>query len=589
MKIKLFIILLLFIVSTALYSQEDTTPTNDKITTNAEEDVSTNVEEKLSSAEKQLAETILLLEQKNTELEELGIKLIEVQESLGVIEGKNETANTNYTQMMSIQKEIDNYQKSLDKTNSSIEKVTNNISSIEENISNIENTPANFEEANIELNTYQEELTKLETKLSELETKLSELETQIKAAKKENPEADTSELETQKAGLKNNISQTKSQISETKKNVSEISKTIKGYEKIIASSEEDLNIANSKLEILKQELANLTTSKNEIEIKIDELKNNANIYATAISELEIDTSDSKKLSEESESQLVGKEKIRLSKSEIKSLSRDIKDRKIEIAELELYIAELEYLADSSRVTIAEDNVFSVVNENIENPFLRYMKGKSRIGMNFAPNMSIYGLPMLLTTAQKFIPAAAGADVGLKVPSGSFSMMFSYDFAVLPFMALSFEAGFASAGLRGTYGGENYNFDYDTIPYSFGLKFFPGQKAPWGFYLLTKIGGTDVNLSGEAVAMAGGSDTISGHGIYAALELGWHVQLFPNMGKYWPVQIGLDIGLFDLGYYFVPWATEIAQLPQIADSISSFEWALNIRAVFLPRLGISIRF
>ncbi len=589
MKIKLFITLILLTLSTALYSQEDAAPINDEITSNAEEDMSTNKKEKNSSAEKQLAETILLLEQKNTELEELGIKLIEVQESLGVIEGKNETANTNYTQMMSIQKEINDYKKNLDKTNSNIEKINNNIASTEENISNIENTPANFEEANIELNTYQEEQTQLETKLSELETQLNDIETQIKSAKKENPEADISELETQKAGLKNNISQTKSQISETNKNISGINKKIKAYEKIIASSEENLSIANSKLEILKQELANLTTAKNEIETKINELKNNASIYATAINELKIDTSDSKKLSEESESQLVGKEKIRLSKNEIKSLSHDITDRKIEIAELKLYIAKLERSADDNRVKIAEDNITDVIVEGIENPFLRYMKGKSRIGLNFAPNIPIYGLPMLLGTAQKFIPAASEYEVGLKVPSGSFSMIFSYDLAVLPFMALSFEGGFAFAGLRGEFGGENYDFDYETIPYSFGLKFFPGQKAPWGFYLLTKVGGTYVNLSGSAVAQAGGSESVSGHGIYAALELGWHIQLFPTMGKNWPVQIGLDIGLFDFGYYFVPWATDISQLPQIANSVSGYEWAMNIRAVFLPRLGISIRF
>ena len=89
--------------------------------------------------------------------------------------------------------------------------------------------------------------------------------------------------------------------------------------------------------------------------------------------------------------------------------------------------------------------------------------------------------------------------------------------------------------------------------------------------------------------ANGITSLYSHGgLYLSLELGWRIQLFPKMGANWPVQVGLDISLFDLGYYVAPWAKPVFDVPQF-EGLKSFAVFANIRALILPRIGITLRF
>ncbi len=171
-----------------------------------------------------------------------------------------------------------------------------------------------------------------------------------------------------------------------------------------------------------------------------------------------------------------------------------------------------------------------------------------------------------------------------------------------------------AAINGAF--ENIAFDigltYAFVDHSLGLKFFPGKRAPWGFYVMPKIGISYINISAYCdldvddalfdVLAESGADfnkndfplnetLIEGWGAYAGLELGWQIQLAPTLTKDWPVEIGLDIALFDFGYYFY-WSDSLAQLAikdMIPSEFEDFSWALNLRGTFLPRFAVSIRF
>ncbi len=168
---------------------------------------------------------------------------------------------------------------------------------------------------------------------------------------------------------------------------------------------------------------------------------------------------------------------------------------------------------------------------------------------------------------------------------------------------------------------NLGLDYRFVEHSIGLKLFPGKKAPWGFYVMPKLGISflDITLvasSNDAVtdlvnsqisSVLGDIDLpfvgslspelpfsqtlVSGWGAYAALELGWQIQIAPKATADWPVQFGIDLVLFDIGYYFHWSDTTIQSAIQsfVPSDFSQFLWALNLRGSFFPKLAFSVRF
>ena len=104
----------------------------------------------------------------------------------------------------------------------------------------------------------------------------------------------------------------------------------------------------------------------------------------------------------------------------------------------------------------------------------------------------------------------------------------------------------------------------------------------------RIGGTALSISVSALREASIADIYSHGGFYLSLELGWRIQLFPKTGADWPVQVGLDISLFDIGYYVAPWSSAIFDIPEFAQ-FKQYQTYANIRALFLPRIGITLRF
>ncbi len=249
--------------------------------------------------------------------------------------------------------------------------------------------------------------------------------------------------------------------------------------------------------------------------------------------------------------------------------------------------------------------FSQEETKKPNAFLDYMKGRSAVGFNFIPSFSTLFINLSMDALAKPILETQLSDQGFNESMdskfGGFGMIFSYEFTVLPYLVLAVDTGFVNSSLEMTSssGGANFSMKYGLVPYSFGIKFFTGRNAPWGFYLYPKIGGTVFNATFQGDLNNEGTDTggvdttqsqtesFNTHGVYASLEIGWRIQLFPKMGKDWPVQVGIDIALFDLGYYFVPWMPDsIRGQSLIPDEYGPLA---NIRFLPMPKLGFTIRF
>ncbi len=287
-----------------------------------------------------------------------------------------------------------------------------------------------------------------------------------------------------------------------------------------------------------------------------------------------------------------------------------------------------YSQDNIEFDMYRDNSELRIEEASSNAFLSYMQGRSKVGINFSANILMHSfgfigdlivkMDSVSSTLIDILPHSDEASVltefNIKTRGATWGLSINYDFTVLPFATLSFEVGFINASFSLeqiqyiTYsnsstdrGLTDYNFSYRVLPYSIGMKFFPWQQAPWGFYIMPKLGGTYVEIVGNVSASVDSDNTVielpivytSGHGFYASAEIGWSFKLFPNMSKNWAVEIGIDIALFDIGYYFMPWSTGLINNLDgggyLPDDISQYLWALNIRAILLPKLGFSIKF
>ena len=244
-------------------------------------------------------------------------------------------------------------------------------------------------------------------------------------------------------------------------------------------------------------------------------------------------------------------------------------------------------------SFASASLFSQnIGEPTGNKFLDYMHGRNLFGINFGPTLYAglfnIGVGIVESTIQSTInnmtQGQANNYIDTKLKHYAFGLGFSYDFAPLDFMTAGLDIGFSVGQIKM----DRYDISFSTVPWSLNVKFFFGKTAPFGFFLSPRIGGTAVSISGSALREAAISDIYSYGGLYLSLELGWRIQLFPKTGADWPVQVGLDISLFDIGYYVAPWSSPIFELSQFSQ-FKQYEAFANVRALFLPRIGITLRF
>ncbi|MEI0525367.1 hypothetical protein R4K54_05505 [Brachyspira murdochii] len=233
-----------------------------------------------------------------------------------------------------------------------------------------------------------------------------------------------------------------------------------------------------------------------------------------------------------------------------------------------------------------------IGEPTGNAFLDYMHGRSLFGINFGHTLYAWlfdiGVGIMEPTVQSMIDNMTGGMannyIDTKLKHYAFGLGFSYDFAPLDFMTVGLDVGFSVGELKI----DKYKIGFSTVPWSLNVKFFFGRNAPFGFFISPRIGGTALSISGNALTEAGLSDIYSHGGFYLSFELGWRIQLFPKTGANWPVQVGLDISLFDIGYYAAPWASPLFEI-QYLEQFKQYGVFANIRALFLPRIGITLRF
>lgn len=236
-------------------------------------------------------------------------------------------------------------------------------------------------------------------------------------------------------------------------------------------------------------------------------------------------------------------------------------------------------------------------EKTENKAWDYMKGRSLFGLNFGPTLwmgifdrlagsDVFPLENMLIKGDADL---TGKDI--KKKHWAFGLGFSYDFAPLDFMSVGLDIGFAVGQLSVA----DNKVSLYTIPWSLNVKFFVFKKAPFGFFLSPRFGGTAFKASGSGVeVLANGTAELRSHGgFYLSLELGWRIQLFPKRSANWPVQVGIDISLFDIGYYVAPWGNPLSKISYFETEEDLKKLKIhtlrNIRMLALPRLGITIRF
>lgn len=267
----------------------------------------------------------------------------------------------------------------------------------------------------------------------------------------------------------------------------------------------------------------------------------------------------------------------MTKNSLNALKKQIFKR------LKLFIISITLIFVCANNIFAQNIEEKKEEEKKENKAWDSVKGRSLLGINFAPTLYA-GIFNLMVDTVKLSVETFGTTANLK--NYAFGLGFSYDFAPLNFMSVGLDIGFSIGEIKS---GED-KLSFYTIPWSLNVKFFVFKKAPFGFFLSPRIGGTAVSMKsyGPNIAANGFNGFYSQGGFYLSFELGWRIQLFPKRGADWPVQVGIDISLFDIGYYVAPWTSAMTSTQEFA-SLKQFEKFLNMRLLLLPRLGITLRF
>lgn len=251
--------------------------------------------------------------------------------------------------------------------------------------------------------------------------------------------------------------------------------------------------------------------------------------------------------------------------------------------------------------------YIVGNDNI----FEDLKARSTIGFNFAPLAELAGGKLLAdnfifnqgSILDKLARAIFASEFPGTTPNEStlqalrdellgsgiintdflFAMSFSYEFTVTPYMGVFADVGFSIMKMSCYI----YEAEFKTIPWSLGIRIYPNAKAPFGFFTAIKLGGTDIKVQGNLLD-ALEIRQYKEHGVYLGMEMGWRILLFPKTSSDWPCKISLDISLFDIGYYFVPWSKNLFSYPSLS-SIKKLEPLAGFRFVPLSRIGFSISF
>lgn len=210
-----------------------------------------------------------------------------------------------------------------------------------------------------------------------------------------------------------------------------------------------------------------------------------------------------------------------------------------------------------------------------------------IGYNFSPNLFIVGVNELA----KYYNRNNGYQNYQYKNEKDYAMAFSFDIRMSKRLALSGDIGYMNMDV----GIGNYYLKVKAMPWAVGIKIFPGGKGLSGFFLYPKIGGLNTTFNGTYMNNAityNGDKNIKQHGMYASMELGWRIKLFPKSSAYWPIRIAIDISLFDIGYYFTPWNSKImASIEENTPSAlpKNMAWLNRMKLDIFPRIGFSIIF
>lgn len=227
----------------------------------------------------------------------------------------------------------------------------------------------------------------------------------------------------------------------------------------------------------------------------------------------------------------------------------------------------------------------------EDAIKQALRDNIAIGYNFTPNLMVLGYKYLAKYYDRKISSQNGGMKNTHEMSKDYAFSISLDIRITKRTALSADIGYAKMDAKIS---ESY-FKVKALPWSVGIKIFPGAKGLSGFFLYPKVGGISSTLTGDHRGnpmTLNGENNIKQHGIYGSMELGWRIKLFPNASANWPIRIGMDISLLDIGYYFTPWNSKMV------DTIRKYQpgifrddrkWHNRMKLDILPRIGFSIIF
>lgn len=244
---------------------------------------------------------------------------------------------------------------------------------------------------------------------------------------------------------------------------------------------------------------------------------------------------------------------------------------------------------------SNDNIVDVDKKNIESttqtPVI-FKKDSLAIGYNFMPGMLSRGLSKAADKFHNKFIEKNSSYCKIKNTSRDYGVGFSLDIMLTKKIALSSDIGYAKID---TVIGKYY-LNVVSMPWAVGLKIFPSGRGLSGFFFFPKVGGNVISFNGlynNTPMTYEGQEIIKSRGMYASVELGWRIKLFPKSSANWPVRIAIDISIIDVGYYFTPWADKFINIARkyeplvfASDKIDKYK---NIHLNVFPKIGFSLIF
>lgn len=276
-----------------------------------------------------------------------------------------------------------------------------------------------------------------------------------------------------------------------------------------------------------------------------------------------------------------------------------------------YLTNIEANKDKVKMTEPPSIISYPEKEKSKSSFVEFMQGRNSISINFSPFLyanlvgpifsvtdSLFGLSTRVINDQ-IGDIASNANLANYTilhdasKTFDFAISFGYDFKVLNNITVSADFGFGFFD----FSLNKYYARFRTIYWSIGTKIFPSYKAPYGFFIFPKIGGTDVVFTGAIDKRPvinkekGQSTSFHSHGVYISAEIGWRIQMFAKKAIKWPVKVSFDISVLDIGYYINPWSRPImVNMGDLGKQIErNLKFFADIRFIPIPRIGFTISF